>query len=145
VNDERPIIDEAWVYALILDGSERALTVLSRMAEVESGCTGSSGTIVGDTLESARTLSSEANRIGRKLTLEPNSLESVIRTAAFFVPPSRRKNINVKLLARNSTGDRLLLEVSYGCGRLCGYGYYVVLHKLGEGWEYSLIRMAWIS
>jgi hypothetical protein len=81
-NDDRPLIDDAAVYSLVLDGSERSLQILSRMVEAERTCTGSSETIVGDTLENAKTLSTEANRIGQGWSRTRSRLQSVYRLSS---------------------------------------------------------------
>lgn len=90
-------------------------------------------------------LISDAKAIGHDLKIEPDTLEASVRHSAFFMPEEYRKEASVELLARNSTDSRLLLEVSYRCGMLCGRGYYVVLRRDGAVWQYAVIRMAWIS
>jgi hypothetical protein len=47
-----------------------------------------------------------------------------------------------QVLAR--TGGRILLEVSYRCGILCGRGHSVVLRSDGNVWQYAVIRMAYL-
>jgi hypothetical protein len=70
-------------------------------------------------------------------------MDKSVRASAFFLPTEYRKYSKVALLAR--TDDRILLDVSYTCGRLCGRGYFVVLRRAGPVWRYCVIRMAWIS
>jgi hypothetical protein len=83
--------------------------------------------------------------IGHDLKIEPDHVEQSIRRSAFFLPLEHRKNSSVTVLARNSTDNRMLVEVSYSCGKSCGRGYLVVLQKDGPVWQYALIRMAWIT
>jgi hypothetical protein len=139
--EDEPLLDDSLVYALILDGSPRSKSVLTRMRGLERVCAGTD-TIAGETLEQAQSLISEAKEIGHDLTLEPD-IDKSVRASAFFLPTEYRKDSKIAVLAR--TDDRILLDVSYICGRLCGRGYFVVLRRAGPVWEYSLIRMAWIS
>jgi hypothetical protein len=139
--EDEPLIDDSLVYALILNGSPRSESVLTGMRRLERACA-VTDTIAGETLEQAQSLISEAKEIGHDLTLDRNIHKSV-RASAFFLPPEYRKGSNVAVLAR--TDDRILLDVSYVCGRLCGRGYFVVLRRAGPVWNYSLIRMARIS
>lgn len=107
-------------------------------------CTEAS-TITAEILLEADSLIADAKRTGHKLRFEPASMESVIRASPFFLPRDYRKDSSVELIAYSRKGDRVLLQVSYHCGPLCGKGYYVVLRKDGTTWQYALIRMAWIS
>jgi hypothetical protein len=137
-------MDDSVVYALILDGSSRSRSVLDNMLELEKACvTGT--TIIGEILEQAPSLIVAAKQVGHNLRIEPDKLENSIHASAFFLPQKYRKDSKVEVIAQNRTLNRILLEVSYVCGRLCGSGYYVVLRKDGTDWHYSLIRMAWIS
>jgi hypothetical protein len=142
--DEGWRIDDALVYALILDGSPRALSMLNRTLALEKACAGYQ-TIEQETLERAPALAHEAKVIGHDLKIEPDHVEPSIRRSAFFLPREHRKNSSVTVLARNSTDNRMLVEVSYSCGKSCGRGYLVVLQKDGLVWQYALIRMAWIT
>ncbi len=137
-------MDDSVVYALILDGSSRSMSVLDNMLAFEKTCA-SGPTILDDILEQAQSLIAIAKRVGHNLIIEPDKLENSIRASAFFLPQEYRKGSKVEVIARNKARDRILLEVSYHCGRLCGSGYYVVLRKDGNDWHYALVRMAWIS
>ncbi len=137
-------MDDSVVYALILDGSSRSRTVLDNMLAFEKACA-TGPTILGDVLEQAPSLIAAAKQVGHNLRIEPDKLETSIHASAFFLPQKYRKDSKVEVIAHNRTRNRILLEVSYHCGRLCGSGYYVVLRKDGTDWHYALIRMAWIS
>jgi hypothetical protein len=137
-------IDDALVYALILDGSPRAMSMLNRSLALQKAC-GGYQTIERETLERAPALMREAEEIGHNLKIEPDRVEHSIRRSAFFLPREHRKSSKVTVLARNSTDSRMLVEVSYSCGKSCGRGYLVVLQKDGAVWQYALIRMAWIT
>jgi len=139
--EDEPRIDDSLVYALILDGSPHSHSALKRMVAAERVCK-ETDTIVGETLEQWRSLVAAAKEIGRDLKLEPD-IHKAIRASAFFLPSEYRKDSKVEVLAR--ADHRILLEVSYNCGRLCGRGYYVALRKDGPVWQYAVIRMAWIS
>jgi hypothetical protein len=145
-DDDGPFtaIDDSLIYALVLDGSPRSRSALDHMAAFEKACK-AEDTIIGELLEQPQSLMVAAQGKAHNLNFEPRTLENVIRTSAFFLPPEYRKDSEVEVIAHNKTGDRILLEVSYRCGRLCGRGYYVVLRKNGTAWQYAVIRMAWIS
>ena len=138
-------LDDSVVYALILDGSPRSKSILNHMDAVENACGVDHSTIIGGILEEANSLIAAAKRSGRNLRFEPDTLESVVRSSAFFLPSKYRKDSQIEMLAHNKANDRILLEVSYRCRSLCGSGYYVVLQKDGTTWRYASIGMAWIS
>jgi len=137
-------IDDALVYALILDGSPRALATLNRSQALEKAC-GEYVTIERETLERAPMLVREAKQVGHDLKIAPGRVEESIRRSAFFLPLEQRKHSKVTVLARNSTDTKMLVEVSYSCGKSRGRGYLVVLEKDGEVWQYALVRTAWVT
>jgi hypothetical protein len=138
-------MDDSVVYALILDGSSRSRSVLDDMLGLEKACVTDGPTIIGEVLEQAQSLIVAAKQAGHNLRVEPEKLKSSVRASAFFLPQMYRRDSKVEVIARNRARNRILLEVSYRCGNLCGKGYYVVLRKDGNDWHYALIRMAWIS
>jgi hypothetical protein len=138
--DDDPLIDDAVVYALILDGSSRSESALASMLEVDKACEGDN--IAGEPLKKARSLILAAKEIGHNLTLDPD-IDGSVRASAFFLPTKYRKDSKADVLAR--TDDRVLLNVSYHCGLMCGRGYIVVLSREGAVWQYAVIRTAWIS
>lgn len=138
-------MDDSVVYALILDGSSRSQSVLDDMLGLEEACVPKETTIIGEVLEQAQSLIADAKQTGHNLRVEPNMLKSSIRASAFFLPEKYRGDSEVEVIARNRARNRILLEVSYRCGGLCGKGYFVVLRKDGTDWHYAVIRMAWIS
>ena len=138
-------LHDSVVYALILDGSPRSRLILKRMLAIEKACVAGGTTIIGEVLSQAESLIVAAKGVGNNLSFEPGTLNRVIRSSAFFLPSEYRKDSRIEMIAHNKTGDRILLEVSYVCGRLCGTGYWVVLRKDGNGWRYAVIGMAWIS
>ena len=137
-------MDDSVVYALILEGSPRSQSILDNMLGLEKACVMGT-TIIGEVLEQAQSLIVAGTKVGHNLRVEPDKLETSIRTSAFFLPQKYRQDSKVAVIAHNRARDRILVEVSYVCGNLCGSGYYVVLRKDGTDWHYSLIRMAWIS
>jgi len=139
-----PLADSL-VYALILDGSPRSRLILKHMLAIEKACVAEGTTIIGEILTQAESLIVAAKENGQNLEFEPDTLEGVIRSAAFFLPSEYRKDSQIEVIAHNTANDRILLEISYRCGRLCGSGYYVVFQKDGTVWRYASIGMAWIS
>jgi len=138
-------LDDSLVYALILDGSPRSMVILKDMLAIERACVAEGTTIIGEVASQAESLIDAAKENARKLHFEPSTLQGVIRSSAFFLPSEYREDCRIEVIAHNKAEDRLLLEVSYVCGRLCGSGYYVVLQKDGTAWRYASIGMAWIS
>jgi len=138
-------MDDSVVYALILDGSSRSQSVLDDMLGLEKACVTDGATIIGEVLEQAKSLIVAAKQSGHNLSVEPEKLKNSIRASSFFLPQKYRKDSEVEVIATNRARNRILLEVSYRCGRLCGKGYYVLLRKDGKDWHYAVIRMAWIS
>jgi hypothetical protein len=137
-------MDDSVSYALILDGSSRSQAILANMLQAEKACA-TGPTIPKETLEQAHSLIADAKKLGHNLKVEGEGLEDSVRHSAFFLPEQYRKDSKVEVIMRSQARDRILLEVSYRCGNLCGSGYYVVLRKDGADWHYALIRMAWIS
>lgn len=140
--DDSERIDNSLVYALVLNGSPRARSLLHRLLAFAEACVG--GYIMED-LKHAPSLIRDAEKIGRNLSFEADNMESVVRTSAFYLPAEYRKDSRLRVIAYNKAGDRLLLEMSYTCGLLCGRGYHVVLRKQGPAWQYAIITMTWIS
>jgi hypothetical protein len=136
-------LGDSLVFALILEGSPRSKSILNRLLAMDKACGWNN--IIGEPLEQAQTLIKAAKEVGHNMKFEPDTLEDVIRACAFFLPPEHRKESRVNVIAHNKTGDRILLEVAYMCGLLCGRGYIVVVRKNGTTWQYALITMLWIS
>jgi hypothetical protein len=138
-------MDVSVVYALILDGSSRARSLLDDMQGMEKACVPEETTIIGGVLEQAQSLIVAAKQSGHNLRVEANRIVSSVRASAFFLPEKYRKDSSVEIIARNKARNTILLEVSYRCGSLCGEGYHVLLRKDGNDWHYAMITMAWIS
>jgi hypothetical protein len=138
-------MDDSVVYALILDGSSRSRIVLDDMLRLEKACVTDGTTIIGEVLEQAQSLIVAAKQVDHDLKVAPGMLKDSVRASAFFLPQKYRKDSEVEVIAHNRRHDRILLEISYHCGRLCGRGYYLALRKDGADWHYAVIRMAWIS
>jgi len=136
-------VHDSLVYALILDGSPRSKSILDRLLAMGKACAWENA--IAEPLEEAESLIATAKEIGHDLRFEPDTLESAIRASAFFLSPQYRKDSHIELIARNKTGNRILLEVRYICGLECGRGYLVVLRKEGSTWQYAVVTMAWIA
>jgi len=137
-------VDESVGYALILNGSDRAFTLAKRIAASFKTCRGE-GLMVAEPFLRAESLNKVSSKT-RNLQLDTANFELGMKQSAFFVPEDRQEAVSVDLLARNETNSRMLVEVSYRCGMLCGSGYYVVLKKNSAGrWDYVLIVRGWIS
>jgi hypothetical protein len=137
-------MDDSVIYALILDGSPRSRSILDNMLVIEKTCT-TEVSLLGEVLEQAPALIVAAQKKGHNLRIEPSKLSDSVRASAFFLPWEYRKVSDVEIIFENEAHDRILLEVSYRCGNLCGRTYHVVLRKDGNDWHYDLIRMYSIS
>ena len=142
--EDLPAMDDSLFYGLIVDGTPRAEELLHRIAMLYK-TVDHSDLIDADALENLKPRIAEAKRIGRDLDFQSGDFQEIMRKSAFFLPREYRADADVKLLGRNSTNDRMLVAVSYVCGRLCGRGYMVVLRKDGTKWQYALVKMIWIS
>lgn len=142
--DDCPEVDESLGYALMLNGSNRALTLAKRIAALFKTCHGEDLMAAEPFLKPESMRNAPSNT--RNLQLDAANFAMVMKQSAFFVPEDWQKAVSVKLLARNEEGGRMLLEISYRCGMRCGSGYYVVLKKNAAGnWDYVLVSRAWIS
>lgn len=137
-------IDDSLIYALVLDGSPSSRSALDGLVAFEKACKGE-GTIIGELLDRAPSLIVEAKEIAHGLKFEPATMENAIRASTFFLPPEYRKEAKLEVVAHNKTGDRILFDVGYTCGLLCGRWYYVVLRKESTVWKYDVITMVRIS
>lgn len=137
-------MDDSVIYALILDGSPRSRSILDNMLVIEKTCT-TEVSLLGEVLDQAPALVAAAQKQGHNLRIEPDKLGDSLRTSAFFLPREYRKDSEVEVVFENKAHDRILLEVSYHCGNLCGRTYYVVIRKDGNDWHYDLIRMYSVS
>ena len=143
--DDLPLVDESIIYGLVLDGSPRAQTLLSRMSKLAKA-SNSSDMLGFDAASHSNVLVEEARLVAHDMIFEASTFEKVFRSSLFFLPKERRAGADVKLLARNANDNRMLVTVSYTCGMLCGSGYYIVLKRNKEGsWDYALIMRAWIA
>lgn len=130
-----PAIDDALVYALILNGSTRARSILKRAHAFADSCMG------GDVLfliRSADSLIAPAKEMGHGLNIEPNIGESV-RASAFFLPAESRVASKSMVQVLSRSNNRILLKIRYHVGFFGGGIYYVVLMRDGPLWQYALI------
>ena len=134
-------IDDALVYALMLNGSPRSKTILKGIREFAASCVRAGLGLAA--IEGADSLIAPAGEIGHDLRIEPDIGEAV-RASAFFLPEESRepsKNM-VQVLSRSN--NRILLKITYRAGFMGGGIYYVALAKDGSVWQYAFItkRMA---
>jgi hypothetical protein len=141
-DEQLPEVSDSSVYALILDGTDKAQALLRRVYALRASGMEALGA-APDTLNEAMSLVPVARQASDQLGSLPD-VNSVLATA-FYIAPEHRKNAVVKFLAHSRDSNRMLLRVSYVCGMLCGQGYVIVLERRGEQWSYAFIALEWIS
>jgi hypothetical protein len=143
--DYLPLVDESLVYTLILDGSSRSKNILNRMNAL-ARASHAQDDLGFEIASRSETLITQARSSAHNLQFDPNTFEGVIRESAFFLASQVRQDAEIKLLARSSADNRMLISISYRCGMKCGSGYYLVLRKNSSGyWDYALIMRSWIA
>ena len=140
-NEEGLLFDEDTMNEFLVRGSSDSRAVVVRLLAFEKSCE-QAETVTAKTLDQTQSLLAATFALGQNLTLQPD-IDTSVRASAFFIPSRQKPNIRVKLIAR--TDDRILLDVSYVCGGLCGRGYYVVLAKNGPAWRYAVVILAWLA
>jgi hypothetical protein len=135
--DGDPLVKDSLIYALVLNGSTRAQSLLRRVYGARRPWGGP------ETVEEALSLIPVAEKAAKNLGAVPT--EASVRSTAFYLSRGARRNAKVKIVGRSGDGKRMLASVSHSCGLLCGAGYLVVLRQEQDGWRYSLITMVWVS
>jgi len=129
------------VNEFLVRGSPDSRAVLIRLLAFEKSCE-EVEKVTAKALDQTQSLLAATFELGQNLTLQPD-INTSVRASAFFIPSRQKPNIRVKMIAR--TDDRILLDVSYVCGGLCGRGYYVVLAKNGPVWRYAVVMLGWLA
>lgn len=125
----------SYIYALALDGSPEAETLLQELRTKAEA-----GTITYH-YALARVKAFPRKQIFSKETY----LEKIVADNAFFVSTDSREYLSVKLLGFNQVKDKSLLKVYVGGPPLAAEQYHVVLQKKREGWQYFSITLISVS
>jgi hypothetical protein len=128
---------EKYIYALALDGSPRARTVLNEMMKREG--TADDGLMAGEALRRVKVSHPEKLLTGR------SDLARLVLRNAFFVGPQRRPYASARLLGFNGGKDKALVEVYINPGRLAEEWYHVVIERRGRGWKFFSITQIAVS
>jgi hypothetical protein len=124
-----------YVYALALDGSERAQQLLEVMTKTE--------------LPDGSSTKAALNRIKRSqpanLMTERVGLAGLVLRNAFFVAPISRPHATAKLLALNQAKNKALIEVYVNPAPLAEEVYHVVIIKRDRGWQFFSITQIAVS
>lgn len=115
----------SYIYALVLDGSPKAVTLLQELrTKAEAG-----------TITYHYALA-RVKAVSQKQNLpHETDLAKVVADNAFFVSADSREHISVKLLGFNQAKDKSLLKVYVGGPPLAAEQYHVVLQKNQAGWR----------
>jgi hypothetical protein len=124
-----------YVYALALDGSERAQRLLEVMTKANLP-DGSSTKAALNRIKGSQPANLMTERIG---------LANVVLRHAFFVAPISRPYATAKLLALNQAKNKALIEVYVNPGPLAEEVYHVVLSRRDKGWQFFSITQITVS
>jgi hypothetical protein len=128
---------EPYIYALALDDSAKAKTLLNQLFESAGHL--SESTVVGRALERVQS-SQPKNSLPRE-----KDLARLVLKNAFFVSPIDQKYTSSRLLALSQERDKALVEVYINRGALAEEWYHVVLSKCDQGWKFFSIYQVAIS
>lgn len=124
-----------YVYALALDGSERARHLLEVMSKSK--------------LPNGSSTQAALNSIRRsqptKLLTERTGLARLVLRNAFFIARISKPHASAKLLALNQSRNKALIEVYVNPGPLTEEVYHVVIRKRGKGWQFFSITQIAVS
>ncbi len=126
-----------YIYALALDGSERAEKVLTDLSQKAAD------------LNELTFVRQAIKRLGSKefsSQLRGNGdLDKLVLNNAFFVSASDRKYMSGRLLALNGAKNKALVEVYINRGPLAEEWYHVVVRKSDQGWKFLSITQVAVS
>lgn len=103
-----PGASESFVYSLILDGSDRAKSLLSRLYEADEAA--GMQPPFAPSLPEALSLFESAQNANEELGTNPEA--KLILATSFYVPSQHRQNTGAKFIARSCDGNRMLFRVS---------------------------------
>ena len=124
-----------YVYALALDGSERAQQLLKVMTKAKLP-DGSSTKAALNRVNGSQPANLMTERIG---------LARLVLRNAFFVAPISRPYATAKLLALNQAKNKALIEVYVNPAPLAEEVYHVVISKRDRGWQFFSITQIAVS
>jgi hypothetical protein len=126
-----------YIYALALDGSPRARSLLDEM--MKRAGSAHDGTFASLALGRIKAGHPE------KLLFGGNHLAKLVLRNAFFVGPLSRQYASARLLGLNGAKDKALVEVYVNRGPLAEEWYHVVIRKHGKGWKFFSITQVAVS
>ena len=113
--------DSAYLYALVLDGSDRATSVLSRYLE--------------------RFPQEPVYNIHPNLFLK-RDIESALIKGAFYLPKETRRTAKVRRIAMTKNGKKALFEVADNEWPNASEWFYVVVFREAKGWRMVSVFLA---
>lgn len=131
-------LESSYIYALALDGSPKAQTVLNRVLESYDEDR-YAGTAAGEALTRVKT------EPPRKFLRGKSDLAQLVLKHAFFVDPRSRRYASAHLLGLNGTKDKALVEVHVDRGTLSEEWYHVVISRHGNVWKFFSITQIAVS
>ena len=126
-----------YIYALALDGSPRARSVLNEMMKRTGRA--DDGTVTRRALRRVKISHPP------KLLSGGNDPAKLVLRNAFFISPMSRPYASASLLGLNGRKDKALVEVYINAGPLAEEWYHVVISKHGRGWKFFSITQVAVS
>jgi hypothetical protein len=124
-----------YLYALSLDGSQRAQKLLPQMLKAARAAGMDSFT-----LEAVRSLGT-----GHTFNAGEKELAKEVLKASPFISAADKRHGSAKLLALNKAEDKALLEIYIDRGTLAEETYHVVVNRYGQSWKFFSITLISVS
>lgn len=125
-----------YIYALALDGSLNASTVLAELKKKEVDDTGTFA---------VQALHRVSESDPHKLLVGRNSLSSLVLKNAFFIGSNDRPKTKAHVIGFNARKNKALIEVYVDRGPLAEEWYHVVIAKYSRGWKFFSITQISVS
>jgi hypothetical protein len=120
-----------YIYALALDDSPKAKTLLAEMISAARGLDETS--FIGYAIK--RVLAGEPKNLLRG----EKDLAKLVLNNSFFIAPEDRKYTSARLLGFNEAKDKGFFEVYVNRGVMAEEWYHVVLTRCDQGWKFFSI------
>jgi|GEM_PF-2070282 hypothetical protein len=129
------ILSTSYIYALYLDSSPRAKSILNELIENARN----NPTFAHQALEKVNAVNS------RPLLMGSEKLPKSVLDNAFFVSVNDKKFATSKLISFNGAKDKALIEIQIIRGILSEEYYHIVVKKHGNDWKFFSITQIAVS
>jgi hypothetical protein len=137
IMDQGDTVAGSYIYALALDGSPRARSVLSEIMKRQRPA--------DDETFTTQALRRIEVSHPRKLISGGKDLAKLVLKNAFFINPEIRTYTSARLLGFSGNKDKALIEVYINRGQLAEEWYHVVMRKYGQAWKFLSITQIAVS